>query len=150
MSNKSGAVVEYNAIQGFEKRGVVALVCVGNMVQQVKNLDKKVYIRALCYYFRIAIKNIQVSFIAKLEQIKRPSLVKIIYSPCLSLMHTRRVFSFICLLKYLLLRANPQNNLKTKLDALFAKYPEVPIKYLGIPSDDNGDMMDWENQPIWN
>jgi abortive infection bacteriophage resistance protein len=64
--------------------------------------------------------------------------------------NNKRVFYFICVLKYLLLRANPQNNLKTKLDALFAKYPEVPIKYLGIPSDDNGDMMDWENQPIWN
>jgi len=60
-----------------------------------------------------------------------------------------RMFYFLCVLKYLLLRVNPGNRLKDKLIALFAKYPNVPIKYMGIPSDGNGNLLKWENEPIW-
>ena len=60
-----------------------------------------------------------------------------------------RMFYFLCVLKYLLLRVNPGNRLKDKLIALFAKYPNVPIKYMGIPSDGNGNLLNWENEPIW-
>jgi abortive infection bacteriophage resistance protein len=63
--------------------------------------------------------------------------------------NNKRVFYFICVLKYLLLRANPQNSLKDKLVALFAKYPEVPIRYLGIPSDKDGTMLDWAKEDLW-
>lgn len=63
--------------------------------------------------------------------------------------NNKRVFYFICVLRYLLLRANPSNSLKNKLETLFAKYPTVPIKYLGIPSDGNGIMLDWKNEPLW-
>ena len=64
--------------------------------------------------------------------------------------NNKRVFYFLCILKYLLLRANPNNGIKNKMITLFAKYPDVPIKYLGIPSDDNGNMLDWQNEPLWN
>jgi len=63
--------------------------------------------------------------------------------------NNKRTFYFICLLKYLLLRANPNNSLKDKLENLFNKYPTVPIRFLGIPSDDNNDMLDWKKQPLW-
>lgn len=63
--------------------------------------------------------------------------------------NNKRVFYFICILRYLLLRANPGNGLKDKLEALFAKYPDVPIKYLGIPSDMNGKLLNWQYEPLW-
>ncbi|UII26316.1 Abi family protein [Fulvivirga maritima] len=63
--------------------------------------------------------------------------------------NNKRVFYFICVLKYLLLRANPSNSLRQKLQALFTKYPNVPIKYLGIPSNPDGTLMDWINEPLW-
>lgn len=63
--------------------------------------------------------------------------------------NNKRVFYFICVLRYLLLRANPSNSLKNKLEILFEKYPSVPIQYLGIPSDGKGNMLDWTNEPLW-
>jgi abortive infection bacteriophage resistance protein len=63
--------------------------------------------------------------------------------------NNKRTFYFICVLKYLLLRANPRNSLKDKLETLFNKYPAVPIQFMGIPSDGNGNMLDWKNEPIW-
>lgn len=60
-----------------------------------------------------------------------------------------RMFYFLCLLKYLLTRVNPNNSLKGKLIALFTKYPNVPIKYIGIPSDSKGNLLDWQNEPLW-
>lgn len=63
--------------------------------------------------------------------------------------NNKRVFYFICILKYLLLRANPGNNLRNKLEFLFEKYPNVPIQFIGIPSDENGEMLNWQNEPLW-
>lgn len=60
-----------------------------------------------------------------------------------------RVFYFICTLRYLLKRTNPGNSLKEKLQALFEKYPTVPVEYIGIPSDGKGNMLDWKNEPLW-
>jgi abortive infection bacteriophage resistance protein len=63
--------------------------------------------------------------------------------------NNKRVFYFLCTLRYMLLRANPDNSLSQKLNDLLNKYPTVPIQYLGIPSDGNGNMLDWKNEPIW-
>lgn len=63
--------------------------------------------------------------------------------------NNKRMFYFICILKYLINRANPGNSLKTKLKTLFEKYPTVPIQFLGIPSDGKGNRLDWENEDIW-
>lgn len=63
--------------------------------------------------------------------------------------NNKRVFYFLCVLRYLLLRANPSNSMKQKIENLFDKYPTVPIKYLGIPSDGKGNLLDWQNEPIW-
>lgn len=60
-----------------------------------------------------------------------------------------RMFYFLCILRYLLLRVNPGNRLKDKLAALLAKYPRVPIRYIGIPSDGHGNLLDWQNEPLW-
>lgn len=63
--------------------------------------------------------------------------------------NNKRMFYFICVLKYLITRANPTNSLKNKLEILFKKYPTVPIQYLGIPSDGKGNRLDWANENIW-
>ena len=63
--------------------------------------------------------------------------------------NNRRVFYFLCILKYLLTRVNPNNSLKEKLVALFNKYPNVPVKYIGIPSDGKGNLLNWQNEPLW-
>lgn len=63
--------------------------------------------------------------------------------------NNKRTFYFLCVLKYLLLRANPGNSLKTKLETLFNKYPNIPIQFMGIPSDGKGNMLDWKNENIW-
>lgn len=63
--------------------------------------------------------------------------------------NNKRVFYFLCVLRYMLLRANPGNSMKQKVETLFYKYPTVPIKYLGIPSDGKGNLLDWQNEPIW-
>ncbi|GAB1447025.1 Abi family protein [Bacteroidota bacterium] len=63
--------------------------------------------------------------------------------------NNKRAFYFVCALKYLLQRANPGNKLKEQLKALFARYPNVPIQYMGIPSDGKGNRLDWQNEPLW-
>jgi abortive infection bacteriophage resistance protein len=64
--------------------------------------------------------------------------------------NNKRVFYFLCVLRYMLLRANQGNSMKQKVENLFNKYPSVPIKFMGIPSDRNGDLMDWKKEPLWN
>jgi abortive infection bacteriophage resistance protein len=63
--------------------------------------------------------------------------------------NNKRVFYFLCVLRYMLLRANPSNSMKQKVEDLFNKYPTVPIKYLGIPSDGKGNLLIWQNEPLW-
>ena len=63
--------------------------------------------------------------------------------------NNKRVFYFLCVLRYLLIRANPGNSIKTKLENLFAAFSGVPIQYLGIPSDGKGNLLDWKNEPLW-
>jgi abortive infection bacteriophage resistance protein len=63
--------------------------------------------------------------------------------------NNKRVFYFLCVLRYMLLRANPGNSFPQKLNDLFNKYPTVPIRYIGIPSNGKGNLLDWKNEPLW-
>lgn len=63
--------------------------------------------------------------------------------------NNKRTFYFLCLLKYFLARVNPNNHLKEKLKGLFDKYKNIPIKYMGIPSDGKGNLLDWQEEPLW-
>jgi abortive infection bacteriophage resistance protein len=63
--------------------------------------------------------------------------------------NNQRTFYFLCVLKYLMIAANPNNNLTSKLNALFAKYPQVPYKYIGIPSNENGELLPWDKEDLW-
>lgn len=63
--------------------------------------------------------------------------------------NNKRVFYFLCVLKYFLKRVNPNNSFKEKLIHLFEKYPNIPIKYIGIPSDGKGNLLNWKNEALW-
>jgi len=63
--------------------------------------------------------------------------------------NNHRCFYFLCVLKYLLDSANPGNNFSNKLVSLLNAFPEVPIQYLGIPSDGSGKLIDWQKEPLW-
>ena len=63
--------------------------------------------------------------------------------------NNHRTFYFLCTLKYLLWGANPNNHLTTKLNSLFQKYPKIPIRLLGIPSDKDYKLFDWKEEPLW-
>jgi len=63
--------------------------------------------------------------------------------------NNKRVFYFICVLKYLLLRANPGNSLTEKLAALFEKHLNIPVQFMGIPSDGKGNLLNWQNELLW-
>ena len=63
--------------------------------------------------------------------------------------NNKRMFYFLCMLKYMLNRANPTNTLSQKIDDLFEKYPSVPVQYIGIPSDGKGNSLNWKNEPLW-
>lgn len=64
--------------------------------------------------------------------------------------NNERVFYLICVLKYLLCAANPNNKLQAKLNTLIEDFPTVPIKFMGMPSDTNGNLLDWHSEPLWN
>jgi abortive infection bacteriophage resistance protein len=63
--------------------------------------------------------------------------------------NNKRVFYFLCILRYMLLRANPTNTMASKIKSLFSKYPTIPIQFLGIPSDGKGNIINWQNEPLW-
>jgi abortive infection bacteriophage resistance protein len=62
---------------------------------------------------------------------------------------TNRSFYTICIVKYILSTVNPSHHIKEHFKQLIAKYPTVPIEYMGIPSDDDGTMFNWENELLW-
>lgn len=63
--------------------------------------------------------------------------------------NNKRTFYLLSVIKYFLARVNPNNSLTEKLETLFNKYPNVPIQYLGIPSNDEGELLNWKEEPIW-
>ncbi len=63
--------------------------------------------------------------------------------------NNKRVFYFLCTLRYMLNQANHNNDFTSKLDALLLKYPLVPIQYLGIPSDGRGNLLHWKEEPLF-
>lgn len=64
---------------------------------------------------------------------------------------TNRSFYTICMIKYLLKTANPNHSLKEHVATLFDKYPNTPIKFMGIPSIQNhaDQLVNWQNQALW-
>ncbi len=73
-------------------------------------------------------------------------------SPWVSIRYSynnKRTFYLLCILKYFLQIVNPNNSFKEKLETLINKYPSVPIQYLGIPSGEDGTVLDWTKEDLW-
>jgi len=60
-----------------------------------------------------------------------------------------RTFYYLYVLKYFLNIINPNNTFKNKIEQLFIKYPNVEIEYMGIPTDADGNTLDWKSQALW-
>lgn len=63
--------------------------------------------------------------------------------------NNKRVFYFLCMLRYMLNQANQNNDFTIKLETLLKKYPLVPIQYLGIPSDGKGNLLAWNEETLF-
>lgn len=63
--------------------------------------------------------------------------------------NNNRTFYFLCMLKYLLQTANANNNFKEKLEALFNKYPTTPIQFMGIPTSNGVQIVNWKTEDLW-
>jgi abortive infection bacteriophage resistance protein len=63
--------------------------------------------------------------------------------------NNHRTFYFLCILKYLLGAANPTNHFKQKLESLMLKYPNTPIQFMGIPTIDRKQLIDWKEEALW-
>ena len=54
-----------------------------------------------------------------------------------------RVYFDMCIIKYFLDIISPSNDMLSKMQSLFAEYPEVDLRALGFPSGD------WQDEPLW-
>lgn len=83
----------------------------------------------------------------------KPEILKKPVHPWLSAVfdtNNHRCFYFLSMLKYLLISANPTNHFAEKLKELLNKYPKTPIRFMGIPNMEDGSLVNWQNEPIWN
>ena len=56
---------------------------------------------------------------------------------------TLRIYFDMCIIKYFLNIISPGNDMRDKMEALFAEYPEVDLGALGFPSGN------WQDEPLW-
>lgn len=52
------------------------------------------------------------------------------------------IFAVLTLLRYLLRFIDPQSGWQTRLENLLAEYPDIPLNWMGFPSN-------WKDSPIW-
>ena len=53
-----------------------------------------------------------------------------------------KVFGLLTVLHFLLQKVAPQSHWRDRLTALFAKYPAIPLHFMGFPSN-------WTESPLW-
>ena len=54
----------------------------------------------------------------------------------------RKAYFSLCIIKYFLNIISPNNDMKTKIDALLFAYPSIDITAMGFPRG-------WESEPLW-
>ena len=54
-----------------------------------------------------------------------------------------RTYFDLCIIKYFLDLISPGNDMLSKMQSLFAEYPEVDLRALGFPSGN------WQDEPLW-
>jgi len=55
----------------------------------------------------------------------------------------KRIYYRICMIKYLLFTASPQNTFTQKLKVLLEAYPTIDVMAMGFPAN-------WRDEPLWN
>lgn len=60
-----------------------------------------------------------------------------------------RTFYYLNILKYFLNIINSGNSFKGKLEALIANHPNIHVRYLGLPTNNEGILQDWGSEPLW-
>ena len=74
----------------------------------------------------------------------RPMMPNIIVGEWINLpTDTLRIYFDMCIIKYFLNIISPGNDMRDKMQALFAEYPEVDLGALGFPSGN------WQDEPLW-
>ncbi|UOE42137.1 Abi family protein [Chryseobacterium suipulveris] len=63
--------------------------------------------------------------------------------------NNKRTFYFLCILKYLMDASGQHNDFTARLNDLLSRYSMVPVEFLGIPSDGNGNLLDWNSEPLF-
>lgn len=63
--------------------------------------------------------------------------------------NNHRTFYCLSMIQYMLQACNPGSHFKQKLLAIMAKYPDTPIQFMGIPSMAGGQLINWQNEPLW-
>ena len=53
-----------------------------------------------------------------------------------------RIYFNLCIIKYFLNIISPNNDMKSKMDALLSAYPSIDTAAMGFPRG-------WENEPLW-
>ncbi len=64
---------------------------------------------------------------------------------------TNRIFYVMCMIKYLLQTINPSHHLLRHFVDLINKHPNVPIAYMGIPSEGGSStkLLNWQEENLW-
>ena len=74
----------------------------------------------------------------------RVSTMRRMTKPWISIpVNQRKVYFSLCIIKYFLNVISPNNDMRAKIDALFAAYPSIDVAAMGVPCR-------WENEPLWN
>lgn len=55
---------------------------------------------------------------------------------------TLRIYFDLCIIKYFLNIISPNNDMKAKIDALLADFPDIDTAAMGMPRG-------WEGEPLW-
>lgn len=74
----------------------------------------------------------------------RPTLPNSIQYPWITLpTDCLKIYFDLCIIKYFLNIISPQSDMKSKIDALLAQYPEIDTTAMGFPQG-------WETEALWN
>ena len=74
----------------------------------------------------------------------RVSTMRRMTRPWISIpVNQRKVYFSLCIIKYFLNVISPNNDMRAKIDTLFAAYPSIDVAAMGVPCG-------WENEPLWN
>jgi len=60
-----------------------------------------------------------------------------------------RCFYFLSVVKYFLQTINPEGHFKQRILDVMNKYPVTPIRFMGIPTDAQGNLIKWQSESLW-